>query len=138
MAIGEYVAIRDHRRIHEGFGQLDCRYYEIGELISVQNQFILKSYYLPILLDIILGGPLRSILTWYLKLLMTSPTFFATTGTFGWARVLSRIRAANSSYNSDVLFRVRRKSARLSLYIRSFKVLEASYMLNQNLNCVKF
>ena len=37
MAIGEYAAIRDHRRIHEGFGQLDCRYYEIGELISVQK-----------------------------------------------------------------------------------------------------
>jgi len=37
VAIGEYAAIRDHRRIHEGFGQLDCRYYEIGELISVQK-----------------------------------------------------------------------------------------------------
>src|SRR6185295_13046372 len=69
---------------------------------------------------------------------MTSPTFFATMGTFGCARVLSRIRAANSSYNSDVLFRVRRKRARLSLYIRSFKVLKASYMLNQSLNLLSF
>ena len=58
MAVGEYAAIRDHRRIPEGFVQLDRCYCEIDELISVQR-FILKYYYLPILLDIILGGPIK-------------------------------------------------------------------------------